>query len=120
MKPEDLVPTRSTCIALKEKGFPQDTFFCWFRGTNNIQPECEEWRVGGCCKDSTGYWEQLPAPTLGEILEQLPQKSVGLVKQTWPVKDTPDYKAWAGEDRDWAENPAEAAARLWIRVKEGR
>ena len=113
MKPEDLVPSRSTCIALKEKGFPQDTFLAW-----------DTWKRlnegGWLVRARNGFEafdEYLAAPTLGEILEQLPQKVV-VTKNTQPyIEGSPDYNAWAGTaEREWADNPAEAAALLWERV----
>lgn len=123
MKPEDLVPTRSTCIALKEAGFPQDTFLAW-----------DTWKRlnegGWLVRARNGFEtfdEYLAAPTLGEILEQLPEEK--LFPDQPPLKSMRSGYLTIGKDRALYEtceaypllemvdsNPAEAAARLWIKV----
>lgn len=126
MTPESLVPERGTCERMKALGFPQDTYFSW--GNEFDEPD-------GCCGDWINPDDILAAaPTLAEILEQLPDstlfprngKKVAGYLYLSKVKyvDHPPYGAeyitqgGIGLEGFWHENPAEAAARLWIKVHE--
>lgn len=66
--PEFLVPTLTTCRALKAAGFSQDTHFHW------VSPL----RVAPFVREATeterqdGWSFSAPAPTLSEVLAQLP------------------------------------------------
>lgn len=124
MKPESLVPTRETCIALKEAGWDAETHFLWHKGhpfgslmvpylTTRPRPTSEYFIA----------W----APTLGEILEQFANSgycasagNVGTIYLASVTASRPGMvPVFETSDRPHT-NPAEAAARLWIKVKEGR
>ena len=74
MTPESLVATRETCMRLKEKGFTQDTHFCWaepYRYQTDRTPVVYPRFLGGQHAGSPPR-EYCAAPTLAEVLEQLP------------------------------------------------
>ncbi len=116
MTPEQQVPTLETCIHAKDRGYPQGkSFFVWVR-------------------DGIGNWklvvnimlfyaeEKVDAPTLQELLEELynlcnysPYLIIN-IGNPGEMAFTDDYEG----DLDWMKyrNPAEAAALLWLELKQ--
>ena len=101
------VPTLSTCQRLKAAGFPQNTWVSWslegeLAGTGffksfNVQVDCA-------------------APLLTELLEQLPNQT-----QLYKGKTGLIFRRIGDSTRRdpcESDNPAEAAALLWLELKE--
>lgn len=124
MTPEELVPTLETCIKLKEAGYVQNAYFAWMR-------EAEEKRFnrnvseGWDALDYIMYARNEPiseivaAPTLQEVLEELPESySVGFF-QMWKYKG---YTVGYVDDMEVFikpfnhHNPSEVAALLWLEL----
>lgn len=125
------VPTLETCIKMNESGFPQGTWHCWYLNRFN------EWIVDlmpNTIADSHQH-RFVAAPILSEILEQLPKSQ--------PFSDDEDDErrvllqmrvglglaeaisfgfGYAGGKIAYPYpsdlNPAEAAALLWLSLKE--
>ena len=122
MTPESLVATRETCMWLKEKGFTQDTHFCWaepYRYQTDRTAVVYPRFLGGQHAGSPPR-EYCAAPTLAEVLEQLRKGWNRADVETWNSEMGPyccvsvDDLARTVEVR--GSNPAEAAALLWEKV----
>lgn len=110
MGAEQLVPRRETCERLiGPDGFPKRTHFAWFEARQPGEFTVGEWDIDGI------YWSFVaPAPTLAEIMAELPElASVFRLGGAWhgttatlPVKQSE------------ADNPTEAAALLWLALNE--
>lgn len=115
MTPESLVPSRSTCEALKAAGFPQETLFAWYLDVcdgyvlrlREVQDECEQ---------SSAF----AAPSAAELMEALPDH--GTLEVWHSANRTLHACAYAnvnsiGETVEKRHsNPAEALAQLWLAV----
>jgi hypothetical protein len=113
MTTENLVPSRETCTALKEAGFPQGDVehgaFMWVRYN-------ERWmlRTNGVYM---GADERIAAPTLHELLEWLrargatPLVATYLGLQLWHVETVSGTLTTTEHG-----NPAEAAAQVALKV----
>lgn len=117
--------TLETAQRLKAAGFPQDTLFShvilatnsWFiEPTENLRTEtCQPYLDAGSA-----------APILTEVLEQLPKtfRHAPLwMARKWPSFDWfalywDHGTSEASEAGTRHENPAEAAALLWLKLKE--
>ena len=146
MTPEQLVPTLETCKLLKEAGYPQgkSCFSVWTRGnwenilddgttepalylgTNTFPKENKMW--GECLK-------MYAAPTLQELLEELPDELREYARRDAPPHifslEMHKFKQNSGETlysfcyeirtkRQPNSNAAEATALLWLELhKEG-
>ena len=112
--------TLETAQRLKAAGFPQTTREFW-SGPNRA---VTEWHVSQY-KGVTDDW--CAAPILTEVLEQLPVNNGGdklTITKQHILKGGPEsYSVGYGSIRPFAirignPNPAEAAALLWLKLKE--
>jgi hypothetical protein len=130
MTPEQLVPTLETCKLLKEAGFKQETYFRYVYASFP-----KKWFL--YTPDSRSSKEiAIPAPTLQELLEELPRfyheycKGISLEWMELLNKETHlwEYNWWVGYDdidtllhnsiaASHPSNPAEAAALLWLELR---
>lgn len=120
MNANEMVPTKETCKRLKEAGFAQDTVFCW---ANSIDLETQ--RNAPAVVQRSDWTHGAPAaPTLAEILRVLPRhfpddypyNRLSLV--LFPVSTGRWEISYGGQSGIRHERPAEAAARLWLALRE--
>jgi hypothetical protein len=119
MTPEQLVPTLETCLKLKDAGYRQDLTFLFFQNMDNFTslkyPEVGKgWQV----RDRAGcYWFDscIAAPTLQELLEELPDWTVCFYNDVEYVVRG-NIKAFEPIEQSHP-NPAEAAALLWLELQ---
>lgn len=110
------VPTLETCQKLKEAGFPQETWHSWVAHIS-LEFDTLTWHL----EDTRLNMEhdgKCAAPILTEILEQLQELSPGefsFIKQSsgkWLLIHLVELK----EEYYYGDNPAEAAALLWLEL----
>lgn len=123
-KLEDIVPTLELCEQIPAGEF-EDSALVW-----DIHGKFDKWHVEKRVNRSVRFGEygvmspphaDIPAPTLAEILAELPPGKTGL-----STVQTLDHK-YAGcrldtsndirEFEDASRNPATAALRLWFKVR---
>lgn len=129
MTAEQLVPDLQTCRKLKELGFPQRTLFMYASyvgGTAQIYIKKDALSEG----DPDEYQIFGSAPTFAEIWDELPDciKQDDSYLHGWLTLDKGDqiigYKWKEYADDGWynnvgySSNIAQAAAELWINLKE--
>jgi len=120
MKPENLTALPPTCERAKELGWSRPTYFICYRG--KIKP-IEHMEIAG-----NFHFGELPisfAPTLAEVLQELPDEIYHHEKR-FVLSLFPDGRKYlmryhSGYDCVGLEidkNPAEASLKLWIWLKE--
>ena len=113
-----------TAQRLKAAGFPQENLYSWWKDDDNgeiiwieTDDDDSEW----------GYELLCAAPILTEVLERLPVKHGGdkltIIKQHILKGGPESYSVGYGSIRPFAirignPNPTEAAALLWLKLKE--
>jgi len=133
MEPEQLVPPVEICQYLREHKYP-DTLYCWKRYTYPDRVTLSEWSL--VYSDlveffQTDNYEVLPAPTSGELGEEL--KKVHDIRMPWlshsynddgkRITDEPHW-VWMGsddpQDEGWCKtfnDEASARAFVWLYLK---
>lgn len=124
MKPTDLVPSLETSKKLAGAGWEKETYFKWHK-----RPDWK-WHIVSdiVCGKLISYE---PAPTLTELLEELPaevdgvnvalwtgQKKYYHPEERWVTGYYIDYSRGLQGATNWSTNPAEAAALLYLSLKE--
>ena len=112
-KLEDLVPPLDLCKQIPEGEFA-DSALVW----NTTVCDEEDGEICGVHeRDDCESWmreNQIPAPTLAEIVDKLGNISLWRADDTWEVSLKTDPENWLGRHSD---NPADSALRLWLEVK---
>lgn len=113
MTPEQLVPCRETCERLKAAGWTAETHFMWMKS----------WRgrsVVGRLSLTEVLPDDLSAPTLAELLAELPA-DCSFSNRSFVSPDRVEF--WASSSDLYAQhehghaNAAEAAAKLWLSLR---
>lgn len=123
MTPEQLVPTLETCKLLKEAGWDKETLLYYVIFSYNDGMRWVLVTQITIVTEANYIIASVPAPTLQELLEDLPQ-------DTTPVNVLNVVKSYSGdfsvgywdcttqqiEPEFLDTNPAEAAALLWLEL----
>lgn len=117
-----LVPTKETCLALREAGFDIDTEFYWISPHDGSEPRVDKYYVD---EPETN----LPAPLLSELLEVMPGQLPDSLHRLRLEKNSFGYQCLYSfidgrsirpDKPSQKENPAEAAAQLMLfLIREG-
>ena len=114
MTPEQLVPSRETCERLKAAGWTAETHFVWAKTLRG-------WSVVERRSLTEVLPEDLSAPTLAELLAELPA-GCSFSNRAFVSPDRVEF--WASSSDLYAQHEyghasaAEAAAKLWIALRE--
>ena len=103
----DLLPPLDLCKMIPDGAF-KDSMMVWRRGYQAFPISIEQ-------RTPFTPYEQIPAPTLQEILEELPgQNHITTGVGRWDVSN--EYVAIAV----YGDNPATAALKLWFELNNKR
>lgn len=69
---QDLVPPQELCQRLKEAGFPQDTAYYWHSLVSHDLKSWSDYKLQDYKPESDFGMRVIAAPTLQEVLDQLP------------------------------------------------
>lgn len=116
-KLEEIVPPFELC-KLIPKGEFEDSCFAWYAELQHINPKPPHeysYYVANSNKDflSFGGFNACPAPTLQEIMVELPASNIYRIKQTWTANFIND----SIDNGIKSKKPATAALKLWLELK---
>ncbi len=115
MNPTDLCVSLETARKLNDAGFPQgESYFVWANWKFDM-PENEHWHIRkrGDMLSSEADWNTIAAPTVAEILKELPDTVIRKIGIEFEVSLRLTFSS------EWIINKSlpEALALLWLKTK---